>query len=119
MHPETIITRSNTALVLSIAQLQRLFKNNKSPVAITHTMDLMHLIDALHDFTKDNPVAVVVRHQDTMLIAYGGDVSSTIYPHYTETTWQIPVAAHISVWWLQNPTKVFQAMTSALIQIDN
>ena len=119
MHPETILTRSNTALVLSVTQLQRLFKNNKSPVAITHTMDLMHLIDALHDFTQDKPVAVVVRHQDTMLVAYGGDVSSTIYPHYSETTWQIPVASHIAVWWLQNPTKVFQAMTSALIQIDD
>ena len=119
MHPETILTRSNTALVLSITQLQRLFKNNKSPVAITHTMDLMHLIDALHTFTQDNPVAIIVRHDDTMLVAYGGDVSSTIYPHYSETTWQIPVAAHTAVWWLQNPTKVFQAMTSALIQIDD
>jgi NAD(P)H-hydrate repair Nnr-like enzyme with NAD(P)H-hydrate dehydratase domain len=118
-HPDTLLKRQHTALVLTMSQLQKLFKNNKSPIAITHSMDLMQLIDVLHEFTKKHPVAIIVRHHDTMLVAYSGDVSTTEYPYYVEDAWQVPVAAHVAVWWLQNPSKAFQAMTSALIQSDS
>jgi hypothetical protein len=81
-------------------------------------MDLIQLIDVLHAWTKQYQTAIVVRHQDTIIIAFKGDVSTTQNTDYTEDTWQIPIATHIAVWWLQNPTKPFQAMTSALIEHD-
>ncbi len=117
-HPETLLQRPNTALVLTLTQLQRLFKNNKSTTAITHSMDLVQLIDVLHEWTKRCKVACIIKHNDTVVIAYNGEVSTTTNTDYTEETWQIPIATHIAVWWLQNPTKAFQAMTSALVEHD-
>jgi hypothetical protein len=117
-HPDSLLHRPHTALVLTLNQLQHLFKASKSTVAITHSMDLIQLIDVLHAWTKQYQTAIVVRHQDTIIIAFKGDVSTTQNTDYTEDTWQIPIATHIAVWWLQNPTKPFQAMTSALIEHD-
>ena len=117
-HPDSVLQRPHTTLVVNLNQLQRLFKSSKSPVAITHSMDLMQLIVVLHAWTKQYQVAVVVKHHDTILVAYKGEVSTTTNTDYMEDTWQIPIATHIAVWWLQNPTKTFQAMTSALIEHD-
>ena len=117
-HPDSVLQRPHTTLVVNLNQLQRLFKSSKSPVAITHSMDLMQLIDVLHAWTKQYQVAVVVKHHDTILVAYKGEVSTTTNTDYMEDAWQIPIATHIAVWWLQNPTKTFQAMTSALIEHD-
>jgi len=117
-HPDSVLQRPHTALVLTLSQLQHMFKVSKSTIAITHSMDLVQLIDVLHEWTKQYQTAIVVRYQDTIIIAFNGDVSTTQNSDYTEDTWQIPIATHIAVWWLQNPTKPFQAMTSALIEHD-
>jgi len=117
-HPETILHRSQTALVLTVAQLQRLFMNNRETVAITHSLELTQLVDILHAWTKQNSVACIVEHHGTIVVAYDGEVSTTPNTDYVEDSWQIPIATHIAVWWLQNPTKAFQAMTSALVEHD-
>jgi len=50
--PQSITNRPATALVLSIAQLQQLAVAAKFELAFTFDMDLLHLIEALQQFSQ-------------------------------------------------------------------
>ena len=114
--PQSVLDRPNTCAVLSIAQLQKLVKNAKLPAAVTYGMDLMHLVDLLHDFTQLHSLYVVVKHHDSIVVAVNGQVSTTKTQSDIEDHWRVPVASRIAVWWLQNQNKPFQAITSAVIE---
>lgn len=112
--PQTIINRPHTTLVLSIAQLQKLLKNASYPETITYGMDLMHLVDTLHTFTTNYRLHIVVKHHDTIVVAVNGFVSSTKTEDKIEEIWRVPVASRVAVWLMQNPSKPFEAITSAI-----
>ena len=113
--PLLIIDRPNTCLVLSIAQLQNLMKHAKQPTAVTYSMDLMHLVDLLHEFTRVHQIYIVVKHHDTILVAVEGKVSTTNTTLEIDESWRVSTASRVAVWWLQNPTKPFQAISSAVL----
>lgn len=112
--PQNVLNRANTCFVLSIAQLQKLVKNAQSPVAVTYSMDLMHLVDLLHEFTTLHQLSIVVKHYDTILVAVQGKVSSTKTTSDMEAPWRVSTASCVAVWWLQNSSKPFEAITSAV-----
>jgi NAD(P)H-hydrate repair Nnr-like enzyme with NAD(P)H-hydrate dehydratase domain len=109
----TNMLRNNTLLVLSMAQLQRLGTTAHYPVAFTLTMDLLRLIEHLHEFTKRFPVTILTKHQQTLVVAKGGQVSTTKLAQ-DPTIWRLETAAHASVWWLQNPTKPYEAISQSI-----
>ena len=73
--------------------------------------DIVHL---LHDWTSGNPGQIITKHADNIIVASSGQVSTT--PEKEESRWQIELPAYVSVWWLQNPQKPFEALTSASYQ---
>lgn len=109
-----IIDRPDTLLVLSFAQLQKLAVNAKFTTAFTFSMDLVHLVAALHEFTTKHPISVITKHHDILIVATGGQVSTTALNHPQEV-WRVQTAAHAAVWWLQHPRKPFEALTSAVL----
>ncbi len=111
--PQKILHRPNTSFVISLAQLQKLAAAAKFHKAITFGMDLLHLVEALHEFTKEFPADIVVKHLENILVASGGQVSTTKLSADKEI-WRVQTAAHASVWWLQNPGKPFEALTTAV-----
>jgi hypothetical protein len=113
--PDTILHRPDTLLVLSFAQLQKLAAKAGFSTAFTFSMDLMHLIEALHEFTDSYPVQVIVQHLDQIHCASQGKVIST--PTKENTVWRVKTAAHTAVWWLQNPAKALEAFSVALYEI--
>ncbi len=113
--PLSILQRKDTLLVIAIGQLRQLGNAAHFPRAITTDMGLVQLVDNLHEFTKRFPLAIVTRHQDQYVVATSGQVSTT--PHGTnEPVWRLATATRASVWWLQNPTKLFEALTTAVNQ---
>jgi hypothetical protein len=114
--PHCILERSGTLLVLSLSQLQRLGIAAKFPRAITFSMDLLHLVEWLHDFTTQHQCYLIVKHHNQVLVAVHGQVSST---RLTEDIpiWRTRAAAIASVWWMQNPSKPFEALTTAIQQL--
>jgi hypothetical protein len=46
------------------------------------------------------------------MVASDGKVSTT--PVNKEQNWHIELAAYAAVWWLQNPNKSFEALTSSV-----
>ncbi|HSX17059.1 MAG TPA: hypothetical protein VLH86_03095 [Patescibacteria group bacterium] len=112
--PESVLQRESTALVLSLSQLQRLGIAAKFPHALTFSMDLLHLAEWLHDFTTAFRPFIVVKHHDIILAAVNGQVSSTKLSTDIPI-WRVTTAAHVAVWWLQNPSKPFEALTTAVL----
>ncbi|MDB5166168.1 MAG: uncharacterized protein JWM37_240 [Candidatus Saccharibacteria bacterium] len=112
--PGMILNRADTTLVLSMAQLQKLFMTSKQPVAITFDMGLSRLTAALHDFTQAYPTNIIVRTNEHCVIAVDGSISSTDCLG-DKPVWRVTTAAAASVWWLQNPSQTFKALTTSLI----
>lgn len=112
--PEGLLGRENTLLVLSFAQLQKVAANARFTKAFTFDMDFLHLVEALHEFTQKHQINIIVKHLQTIFVAAGGQVSSTKLPEDLEI-WRGKTAAHAAVWWLQNPSNVFQALSTSLV----
>ncbi|MBA3757655.1 hypothetical protein H0X09_02220 [Candidatus Saccharibacteria bacterium] len=110
----TLLRRDNSALVINLGKLQKLAKNNRPSTPILHNMNLMELVTTLADWSSSSPIIIGTKHADNLIVACGGKVSTT--PQATESDWQIELAAYVSVWWLQQPKKLFEALTTALYE---
>lgn len=114
--PETVLQRPGTMLVLSLSQMQRLAVAAKSPKPVTFSMDLLHLAEWLHNFSAQHRLYIVVKHHDIILAAVDGKVSSTRIGT-DMPIWRVKTAACVATWWLQNPSKPFEAITASLLNI--
>jgi hypothetical protein len=76
-------------------------------------MGLVQLVDALHEFTKRFSLSIITRHQDNYIVAIGGHITTTLIRHEAPV-WRVATAARASVWWLQNPSKPLEALTTAV-----
>jgi NAD(P)H-hydrate repair Nnr-like enzyme with NAD(P)H-hydrate dehydratase domain len=112
---DLVLHRPNTTLVLSVPQLQKLLMEARYKTAVTSNLDLMHLVEVLHEFTEEFSVNIVVKQNQITLTAVGGHVCSTEAAQ--AAGWQIETATHISVWWLQNPAKPFEAITAGALLV--
>lgn len=107
-----LIERADTLAVINLGKLQKLAKHNRPATAVLHSMMLADLVETLHDWTTGNPGIIITRHADHFIVASGGQVSTTAAAQ--ESNWQIELAAYASVWWLQQPQKAFEAITTAM-----
>lgn len=112
--PRKLLERTKTTLVLSIAQLQKIIQNAKLQTPVTFDMSLVRLVDTLHTITTDFPANVIVKQLSQIIIAADGQVSTT-HLFEDQEIWRVETAASAAVWWLQNPTKPFESLTTSLI----
>jgi hypothetical protein len=112
--PQALAERPNTLLVVSFAQLQKLFQSVYYPKILTFSMQLTSLVEALHKFTITYPVTITVLHKDYLLTARGGNVTSTEWQN-PMAIWRGTVATKAAVYWLWNPGKPLEAVTASFI----
>lgn len=113
--PTRIRERPNTLLVISMGQLQKLATSLRWPHAFTSDLGLVQAVELLHEFTQAHPnISVVTRHQDHYIVAVDGRVSTTAAPE-TTPIWRVERAAAAATWWLQNPNKPFEAITTSFV----
>lgn len=110
--PAVMLERRQTLLVINIAQLQKLGTGAGFTTAFTFDMGVLGLVDALHDFTWQYHISIIVQHLDTLFVAMDGKVSTTRLSR-ERPVWRVKTAAAAGVWWLQNPSKPFEALTAA------
>lgn len=108
--PEIIAKREKTTLLLSFAQLQKLCQNLKLPTALVFSMDLIKMIEFLHHFTEEYPCSIVTLHQNNLIVAVNGKVSTTHLPG-SEISWRPRTSAISACYHTWNPTKPFEALT--------
>jgi NAD(P)H-hydrate repair Nnr-like enzyme with NAD(P)H-hydrate dehydratase domain len=107
------VERPDTLLVVSFAQAQKLFKSVYYPKILTFSMQLQQLVEALHKFTITYPVTVVTFHQNHLIVAHGGEVTTTPWEN-PMSIWRGAVATHAAAYWLWTPAKPLQAVTASL-----
>jgi len=110
---DLLLDRVNTCLVLSAGQLQKLATHAKARDPIGLSLDLSLFVEALHEFTLEHKAHIITHHQGNTTISTDGKVSSTT-TSVGDDIWRTPTAARATVFWLQNSSKPFEAMTSSL-----
>jgi len=110
----TLVERPETLIITSFAQLQKLFQAVYFPKVLTFSMQLTNLVEAVHKFTISYPISVAVFHQDTLVVAGGGEVTSTPYDNPMKI-WQGDTATVAAVHWLWSPTKILESVTTSLV----
>ncbi|MFY9228535.1 MAG: hypothetical protein WAO28_04415 [Candidatus Microsaccharimonas sp.] len=111
---QAIVERPNTLLVISFAQLQKLFQSVYYPKVLTFSMQLTNLVEAVHKFTITYPASIVVLHKDHIVIASGGEVVSMPWSN-PMAIWRGSVAAKAACYWQWNPSKLLEAVTTSLV----
>lgn len=109
---QLLFNRENTTIVATIAQLQKLFKTAGIDSAITFTMDLTKLVETLHDLTLKYSATIVVLHNQQIVAAHKGQVSTTHANTQTEPqSWRLPYSVHAACFQTWYPKEPFKALT--------
>ena len=112
------LMRPNALIVANFSQLQKLFTAARSPRPLTSELNLVHFVEALHGFSLQHHAAIMTQHEGRVLIAVEGRVAETPArdkPGKAAPSWQTKAAAHAAVWWLQNPSRPYEALASSLV----
>lgn len=116
-NPKYILNDINSLLVLSFSQLQKLSQNIKSTHAFTSTLEIAQLAEKLHLFTAPNSAGLITERRQDIYFAVSGKVVTTKFEN-TET-WPLAIATEASVWWLQNPTQKYEAISTAVSLVNS
>jgi NAD(P)H-hydrate repair Nnr-like enzyme with NAD(P)H-hydrate dehydratase domain len=110
--PHKLLERKDILLAATFAQLQKLAKASHFPQPYTSDMDLLKMIESLHDFTEKHSAGIIISYAGNAIAALEGRVSTTKIDTLLN---EIAAASRASVWWLQNPSKTFEALSTAVI----
>lgn len=111
-NPEKLATRQLLTLILGFSQLQKLTKALKLPFAFTSSLPIASIVENLHTLNLTFPLNLVLLHENIYFVMSDGQVSTT------KTTQPSPanltkMATKASIWSLQNPNKIFEALCCA------
>ncbi|MES2631004.1 MAG: hypothetical protein V4611_03535 [Patescibacteria group bacterium] len=109
-----LIERPDTLLIASFAQLQKIFQSVYYPKVLTFSMQLTQLVEAMHKFTITYPVSLAVLHKDYLVIAHDGQIVTTEWES-PMAIWRGDVASKAAAYWLWNPGKVLEAVTTSIV----
>jgi ADP-dependent NAD(P)H-hydrate dehydratase / NAD(P)H-hydrate epimerase len=110
-----LLQREQTILIATFAQLQKLFQSVYYPKTMLFSMQLSNLVEALHKFTITYPATIMTFHQNQLLVAKAGQVSSTPWEE-PMLIWRGTVAAKAAVYVVQHAQR-FEALTSSLVNL--
>lgn len=105
---------SKVVTVTNFTQFQKLAIKLKFKTAFTSSMSLNNIVVALHEFSNLYSMAIMLIFENSYIIAHKGRISSTQILNPSNTI--IDIASALSVWVIQNPTNIFEALTTAVYQ---
>lgn len=112
---ELVVERPNTLAVVSFAQLQKMFSKVYYPKILTFSMQLQQLVEAVHKFTITYPITIVTFHQNTLIVASDGAVTTTPWEN-PMAIWRGTVATQAAAYWLWSPRVPLQAVTASFVK---
>ncbi len=107
------LARYNFVITTDFGWLQKLGSAAKLETPLKSSLDILQSVKLLADWTAQNKASFVTAHQQQIVVASHGRVSTT--PSSKAVDWPA-LAAYASVWRLQNPTKPFAALTTAIFE---
>jgi ADP-dependent NAD(P)H-hydrate dehydratase / NAD(P)H-hydrate epimerase len=112
-HSALILDRPDTCIVGAVPQIQKLATNSHFTRAITTSLDMLRLVEILHDFQGAHVAHIITHQLGTTLVAAEGKISTTQVGGNDEI-WRVPTAASAAVFWMQNLQKPFEAITTLI-----
>lgn len=113
-HPSKILDRPKTLIVGSLGQLQKIAMAARNTEPISIGQDMVRLVEVLHNFSGLHQAHLLTNHTGTLLLAADNKISST-QTDKQDALWQTETAAQAAVFWLQNPDRPFESISSAVI----
>lgn len=110
----SLVERDNTIFVLSFAQTQKLFQAVYYPKMLALSMQLTQLVEALHKFTISYPITIVTYHNEKIIVAHQGEMSTTPLASPL-SMWRGKVATQAAAYIMWNESKPFQAITTSIV----
>lgn len=109
------VEREHTTLVVSFAQLQKLFQSIYYPKMLSFSMQLLQLVETLHKFTISYPVTIVTFHQNQLIVARDGQV---ITQEFSEpmAIWRGITATRAATYLLWNKPKPLEAIATSFTE---
>ncbi len=111
--PDELAERDNTCVILTMAQLQKMAISLKFEPVFKFSDELLKTVTNLHKFSLAHKMIVILKHLDTIFVASKGKVSTTKLDKKLDN-WRTETASRAVVWWIQNPSQPFEAMTNAV-----
>ena len=112
-NPTLLAERPDTLLVVSFAQLQKLFQGVYYPKILTFNMQLMQLVEALHKFTVTYPCTIMTLHSETLVTASAGEVITQPWSE-PMAIWRGSVATGAACYWLWNDGKPLESAVTSI-----
>lgn len=109
-----MVNRDKTTLVVSFAQLQKLFQAVYYPKIITFSMQLMSLVEILHKFTITYPCTIVTFHQSQLIVTHGGEVVTMEFDN-PMMIWRGSTATRAACYQIWTPNKPLEAISTSII----
>ncbi len=110
----TLLQHDKAVFIITLAQLQKLFQEVYYPKTVLFSMQLTNLVEALHKFTITYPAMVVVFHNNQLVAAQGGRVTSTPWEE-PMMIWRGSVAAKAATYVVHHPSNLLSAATASLV----
>ena len=108
-----IVGREKTTLVVSFAQLQKIFQAVYYPKILSFSMQLMQLVESLHKFTITYPVTIVTFHQNQLIIAHDGNIITQEFDQ-PMAIWRGITASRAASYLLWNPKQPLEAIATSM-----
>ena len=115
---EQLLAHPRLFLVASMAQLQKVFRAIYYPRMIMLSQPLLPVVETLHKFTLSYPVTILTFHQNQIIVANSGDITTTPIentPYTPLSLWSGQLAGKIAALNLYNPNQPLKATTSAVL----
>jgi NAD(P)H-hydrate repair Nnr-like enzyme with NAD(P)H-hydrate dehydratase domain len=110
--PKALFQRPQTTIVASFGQLQKMWpKITTDGRVIRYGNSLTQNLDILHTTAQETPPNLVTKQHDDIAVIVQGKISTT---RNEDEIWRVSTAATMATWWLQNPGKPFEALTTAI-----
>lgn len=109
-----LLQRPQTVFVATFAQVQKIFQAVYYPKTILFSMQLTTLVETIHKFTITYPATLVTFHQEQLLVAANGEVSTTPWDDPLRI-WRGSVASAASVYCVQH-ANFFEAITASVVK---
>lgn len=113
----SLLEQSNLTLVATFAQLQKTLKAAYYPKMILLSMPLVQAVEVLHKFTLSYPCTILTFHQEQIIVARGGEIttipiSTTTYSPISLVSGQLAGKITALSAWL--PNQAYQNAVSAV-----
>jgi hypothetical protein len=104
---DQILNRPLIQIACTLATLQKLAQPR---IAIKQSDDLMHLLKKMGELSQNVTAGFITDYAFQIIVAFEDKQSTTEVKKEVD---QVKLAAYVAVWWLQQPEKTFEALTTA------